>query len=200
MDFTWRSTWRYVLGSVGAGLAVAFVFFWSRSIPLLTYVDLGFHELGHLIATPLPEKLYFLAGSITQIAVPLALALYFWRKRSDLLAAGLMLAWAATSAHGVSVYIADAPFQRLPLIGGQHDWAFLLGSRGWSAIHLAEPIARLTWFAGLTAGIEGIAVCTWVPLQGWLEARQKSEWDEYVSSLPRREPRQPEKYQEKSQR
>ncbi len=27
----------------------------------------------------------------------------------------------------VSIYIADAPFQRLPLIGGSHDWAYLLG-------------------------------------------------------------------------
>lgn len=61
------------------------------------------------------------------------------------------LAWAGTAARDASVYIADAPVEALPLIGGDHDWAFLL------APHLdwAEPLATATRFAGLVAFVGG---------------------------------------------
>ena len=39
-------------------------------VPLLAYVDLGFHELGHLLTYPLPDLLTAMAGSLFQVAVP----------------------------------------------------------------------------------------------------------------------------------
>ena len=94
-------------------------------VPLLGYVDLGFHELGHLLTYPLPDVLTAMAGSFTQVAVPFGLAMYFWLWQSDRAAGGLCLGWAATSAQDAARYIADAPYENLPLIGGDHDWAFV---------------------------------------------------------------------------
>jgi hypothetical protein len=40
----------------------------------------------------------------------------------------LCLGWAATSAADAARYVADAPYERLELIGGDHDWAFIFDS------------------------------------------------------------------------
>jgi hypothetical protein len=58
----------------------------------------------------------------------------------------------------VSVYIADAPVQALPLIGGEHDWAYLLGSRGFDAMHLSDEIARFVELTGALLAITGIGI------------------------------------------
>jgi hypothetical protein len=86
----------------------------------------------------------------------LAWACISWRSR-DLLGTGLCLAWASGSAQEVSVYVADAPYERLELIGGHHDWAFILGRLGaLDAAHtLATAVVVLAWALVLA----GIAVC-----------------------------------------
>ena len=114
-------------------------------MPFLWGVDFAFHELGHLLAWMLPSAMTILAGSLTQAAVPLGLAAYFWSSRKDLMATGLMLGWAGTSWRDVSVYIADAPYRDLPLHGGEpsmHDWGNLLGPGRWDALDAAGGIAR----------------------------------------------------------
>jgi hypothetical protein len=100
----------------------------GTSIPLLSLVDLGFHELGHLLTYPFPDMITAAAGSVAQVAVPLGLAVYFAWIRTDRIATSVCLTWAATAARDVSVYVRDAPYQRLELIGGEHDWAFLLAA------------------------------------------------------------------------
>ena len=59
--------------------------------------------------------------------MPVGLALYFWFRRRETAGTSMCLAWAATSAADVARYIADAPYERLPLLGGKHDWATILG-------------------------------------------------------------------------
>jgi hypothetical protein len=106
-----------------AGLVIAMIA--DTRVPLLAYVDLGFHELGHLLTYPLPDLLTAMAGSFVQVAVPLGLAAYFFLRR-DHAGSALCLGWAATSAYDVARYVADAPYERLELLGGDHDWAFVL--------------------------------------------------------------------------
>ncbi len=60
-----------------------------RRVPLLGGVDLGFHELGHMLTYAFPDVITAIMGSVFQVAVPLGLAAYFGLKRRDLLAAGL---------------------------------------------------------------------------------------------------------------
>jgi len=139
--------WKYALG---AGVCLLFgwiAFVRSAQVPLLSLVDLGFHELGHLVTRPLPEVVMLMAGSGAQIAVPIGLAAYFLFFRKDRLGVALCLAWAATSAKDVAVYVADAPYQALPLIGGEHDWAAILGPgiRGFGMALLFGAFAICVW-------------------------------------------------------
>jgi hypothetical protein len=55
------------------------------------------------------------------------------------------------------VYVADAPFQRLELIGGEHDWAFVLGRLEAldTSNELAATVLVLAWLLVLA----GAAMC-----------------------------------------
>ena len=100
---------------------------------LLDAVDLAIHETGHLVFAPFGEVMGFLGGTLFQITLPVAFVVYFWR-RADRHAATVALWWVAQNCWNVSVYMADARAQELPLVGGgEHDWAYLLGRLGWLA-------------------------------------------------------------------
>jgi hypothetical protein len=147
------------------GVFVCLLFGWiafvrGARVPLLSLVDLGFHELGHFLTYPFPDVVTAMMGSVTQVAVPLGVALYFLLLRRDLLGGGVCLAWAATSAQDASVYIADAPTQALPLLGeGIHDWAFVLGR--FHALDAAGTIAAGVKAFGLALLFAGFALCAW---------------------------------------
>ncbi|HEX5616661.1 MAG TPA: hypothetical protein VFZ83_16030 [Acidimicrobiia bacterium] len=130
-----------------------YAFVRSTRVPLLGWVDLGFHELGHLImyVVPISQLLTAAMGSAFQVAVPLGLATYFAWWRRDALAGAVCLAWAATSMQDASVYIADAPYEALQLIGGEHDWAFVLGAEGLDRLDDAAAIARTVRGFGVVA-------------------------------------------------
>jgi hypothetical protein len=97
----------------------------------LDAVDLPIHETGHLVFAPFGEFLQFLGGSIFQLVVPIAFVLYF-RHRRDGFAASVVLFWVAQNFWNIARYVGDARARELPLVGGgEHDWAYLLGSLGW---------------------------------------------------------------------
>jgi hypothetical protein len=151
-------------GALLCGVMGWFAFKQGRNVPLLGMVDLGFHELGHMLTMWAPRLLYFAAGSINQVAVPLGLAAYFLWFRRDGVGGGLCLAWAGTSAQNVSVYVADAPYQRLPLIGGMHDWAYILGPEQLDHLSWAAPLATAVKVFGLLLVLAGLAVCGWAAM------------------------------------
>ncbi|HJV04889.1 MAG TPA: hypothetical protein VJ868_06470 [Actinomycetota bacterium] len=137
----WSTTWRYVVGLV-ACLILLWLTVRRDPVPLLWRVDLGIHELGHFLTYWLPDLWTAAMGSALQVAAPLALAGYFLLRQEDLLGAALCAAWAGTSCQQVSVYVADAPYQALPLLGGEHDWAYLLGPAGLDALDAARSWPR----------------------------------------------------------
>jgi hypothetical protein len=143
---------------VWCALAGWFAFVRGTRVPLLSGVDLGFHELGHLIMYifPINQVLTAAMGSIMQCAVPTGLAAYFWFRRDDALSASVCSAWAATNFQDASVYIADAPYQRLELIGGEHDWAFVLGPQHFDRLQDAHAIATVVRTAGMI--LLGVAI------------------------------------------
>jgi hypothetical protein len=98
-------------------------------------------------------------GSINQVLVPLLLAGYFLWMGRDRLAAALCLAWAATNAQEAAVYIADAPFQQVALIGGHHDWAFALGPQHLNALDRAGLIAAWVRGFGVALWLASISLC-----------------------------------------
>jgi hypothetical protein len=152
---------RRVSGIAGTLFCVAIAYFplSGGEVPLLDGVDLGFHELGHMLAMGLGRFIHTLAGSIVQVAVPLGLSAYFIVARKDLVGGGVCAAWAGTSAYDVAVYVADAPFENLPLIGGYHDWAYLLGSSELDALAASGTIATVIRFCGALCIVAGILAC-----------------------------------------
>ncbi len=148
---TWVST---VVVTAALMVLGWFGFVRSARVPLLGLFDLGIHELGHLISYPLPVPriVEAAAGSVAQVLVPLGLAAYFARGRHDVPAAAICAGWAATSMVDVSIYVADAPYERLSLIGGYHDWAYILGPAG---------LDHLDWARGLADGLRTTALVIW---------------------------------------
>lgn len=163
MDATtrWRALIRYV---VAAGVAAAmtwFAFVARAPVPVFDWVDLGVHEAGHVITQPFGDLFRAMAGSLLQVAVPAGLALYFWLRQHDAAATGFCMAWAGTSAWDVSVYVADAPVQALPLIGGGHDWAYILGPQQFDALDRAASIAGFIELTAMVVAGAGVALALW---------------------------------------
>ena len=163
----------------------------GASVPLLSLVDFGIHEFGHLLFAWAPWRVTAFGGSFAQVAFPFALAAYFALRRHELWAAAPLLAWSGASLRSVAIYIADAPYQRLELWGGEgvlHDWAQLL--QGKPMMH-AEQIA---WFAdalGWVAIAAAFALAL-APLVVRARTRAKEAADEARhDTLPVRDPHGP---------
>lgn len=185
----WRDTVRWVvLGALVVVLAVASAQ-GDGWVPLVSHVDLGIHEFGHMIAMWAPNTFVALAGSLLQVAAPLGLAAYFWFARKELSSVVLLVGWAAVSLRNVSVYMADANARVLPLLGGQegHDWAYLFGV--WGVLPQAESIAGFVSGIGWLTFVCALVLAAWGFAQPRLQARRQLEREAYLETLPVREPR-----------
>jgi hypothetical protein len=157
--------WLAGLAAIGAMCWVAFE--QNERVPVLTYVNVGMHHAGHMFTYSASELFTTMAGSVAQVAVPLLIALYFLFRRGDWIGAGVCLVWAATSAAEVSLFVADAPTQKLELIGDeQHDWAFILGPEGYGAMQKSAEIADQIRDMASVAAIVGVALCVAAFLRG----------------------------------
>jgi len=94
-------------------------------------VDLFIHEAGHLVFRLFGQVLYFMGGSLFQIILPVVTAIVFGRNNFRSLM--FTLYWIGQSMVNVSIYIGDAPYQRLPLISlhALHDWHWLMVEMNW---------------------------------------------------------------------
>ncbi|HEV7133414.1 MAG TPA: hypothetical protein VGN27_06780 [Gaiellaceae bacterium] len=154
--------WSASLATAALALVLGwFAFVRGVRVPILGMVDLGVHEFGHLLFSWAPRLLMVLMGNGTQSLLPLAVAVCFGAFRRDWPACGLCLAWCGTTLQDASVYIADAPFQRLPLLkeGSIHDWAYVLGAEQFYALDKAALIATIVKAVGLVVLVVGLCVC-----------------------------------------
>ncbi len=158
-------------GFAAIGAMWWFAFEHDERIPALTYVNLGIHELGHMLTYASSDLFNTMMGSIAQVAVPLLLAVNFFFRR-DWVGAGVCLAWAATSALEVAVYVADAPTQKLDLIGDGHDWAFILGPEGYDAMEKSESLAHTIRDGASVAMVAALSLCIAAPFRGIGRSRQ----------------------------
>jgi hypothetical protein len=156
--------WAASLGAATLVLVLGwFAFVEHTRVPLLGWCDLGVHEFGHFLfmALQAPELVVAIMGNGSQTLMPLLLAGAFLFTRGDWAGVGICLAWAGTTMQDASVYIADAPYQRLELFtpGGEHDWAFVLGPDGLNVLERAGPIASLVNDVGLVVLVLGLCAC-----------------------------------------
>jgi hypothetical protein len=154
-----RLPWRHLAAAAACAALGLLAFGRDARVPLLGWIDLCVHEFGHVATAFGPPIVTAMAGSAAQVLLPLALAAAFWFTRREPLSAMVCLAWAGTSAHDVAAYIADAPYERLELIGGTHDWAYALGPEGFDALGSAAAIAGAVRGAGFLAVLLATAWC-----------------------------------------
>lgn len=161
--------WTYGLAALLVVLAGWFAFLRGTRVPLLGMVDLAVHEAGHVLFLWAPRDVVLVMGNGFQALVPLVFAFAFVVRHRDLAGGAAALAWAATSLQDASVYIADAPYRRLPLLGPEtsHDWWQLLGRHGW--LGAADELSKLVWLVGLCT--YGLAVAVLV-----VGARHDAAW------------------------
>ena len=123
-----------------------YAFGWEHDLVFLWVFDLATHELGHFVfmIVPAGDLVLYLAGSVFQIGVPLAVTVLLVVWKRSYVEAGVAAAWTAMSAEDVSVYMADAPFRNLALITGSddgHDWWNALGPRHLDRLDRADEYA-----------------------------------------------------------
>jgi hypothetical protein len=106
-------------------------------------ITLAFHEMGHIVFIPFGRTMTIAGGSIMQLLVPLAAAIYLWKKQNDWFGFGVGLAWWAFAAFELATYVGDAARMELPLVGFgggcHHDWATLLTQ--WRVIDHCDAFA-----------------------------------------------------------
>lgn len=114
---------------------------------ILDFVNLAFHEAGHVVFGLLGNRFIMVAGGTAmQLLMPAACAGHFWRRRERVSAAATA-AWFGQNFLGIGRYVADARAQRLDLVGGgEHDWTYLLETLG-VLIH-DEAIGRTVQITG----------------------------------------------------
>jgi len=158
-------------------------------VGLLSYVDLGFHELGHMLLMWAPDTVHAFGGTLLQFAVPLGLAAYFFFGRHDGFAGALMMGWEAVALRNIATYMADAPVRVLPLLGGQdgHDWVFIFSR--WGVLQHAETIATFVKVLGFLAAGVGLGIAAWGMAAPLLAERKQAAYEERLKTLPVRESR-----------
>lgn len=131
------------------------------SADLFKGINLGFHEMGHVIFNPFGEFIGVCGGSLFQCLVPLLSTIMFYRQR-DYFGIAFCFAWLSTNLFDVATYAADASAMDLPLVtpfkGGEpiHDWNYILTSlhmlqydaQVGFALRALAVLSMLTFFAG----------------------------------------------------
>lgn len=131
---------------------------------LFSGLTLVVHESGHVIFSPFGEMLEVAGGSITQLAVPLVVALLFLRQR-EYFGISVALAWLSMSLTNLATYIGDARTQFLGLVSmgsGDpiHDWHFILGR--YAMLGDDKALARFTNFLSALALLAAVLLGAWL--------------------------------------
>ena len=137
-------------------------------------MNLGIHELGHVIFRPFGDFLGVAGGTITQCLAPTISVFVFHRQR-DYFGIAVCFCWLATNLWGVAVYMADARTLALPLVAPgmglmpsgdgpiMHDWNVLLGNHG--------LLQYTTLFAGIVSIAAALTMLVGLAFGGWLLLR-----------------------------
>jgi hypothetical protein len=97
---------------------------------VLGALNLGIHEFGHLLFSPVGMFMSIVGATITQLLAPVY-GIYNFLKQKDYFSAALCLGWLSTSCYHIAPYASDARSMDLPLVspfGGAvyHDWNYML--------------------------------------------------------------------------
>jgi len=106
---------------------------------LMHYVNLPFHEFGHIVFRPFGRLMTSLGGSLGQLLMPLVCLGVLLIQTRDPFGGSVSLWWFGQNFFDLAPYINDARSLSLPLLGGNvgrsspygfHDWEFILAETG----------------------------------------------------------------------
>lgn len=137
LDEDWNSVSKASLAGwlVFYGLFLVYAFTNKEGFLLIDNVNLIVHESGHLLFGWFGRTLGLWGGTLMELLVPLALAVYFMVSRQTSGAAFAAFFFFENFLY-ISVYMADARAQALPLVTvgdpeqGGHDWFNIFSSLG----------------------------------------------------------------------
>jgi hypothetical protein len=136
-------------------------------------ITLVFHEMGHIVFAPFGETLKILGGSLMQLIVPTAAAVYLLRRQGDWFGLVVGASWLAFAAWELATYIGDANKESLPLVsmGGtpEHDWSRLL--TGWHWLNSCDEIATAVRVAAFSIWAPAMTLGAWLVLRMARRAR-----------------------------
>jgi hypothetical protein len=120
------------------GLKLFFVPIEEAGNNILHYVNLPFHEAGHIFFGLFGEFFTVLGGSLFQIIIPMICVVVLLLKTRDPFGASVALWWFGENFIDMAPYINDARSLQLMLLGGVtgkerpgfHDWENILGTLG----------------------------------------------------------------------
>ena len=126
----------------------------------MDFVNLAFHEAGHLFFSPFGSTLGYLGGTILQLLVPMGLVAYFLYRRHEPFSAAICLWWVGENFINIAIYMADARSLALPLVGGgDHDWNELFYRWGTLTQPSVKRIAGWTHGIGVVVMLLGLLWC-----------------------------------------
>jgi hypothetical protein len=145
MDFSFleslQEDWKPVSKPAAIGWTIFYVLFIYHALRahggflLIDHVNLVIHEGGHLLFSILGATMSLWGGTLLELFVPLALAVYFTFARHTTGAAFSFFFFFENFLY-IGTYMADARSQGLPLVTvgdaeeGGHDWFNIFSSLG----------------------------------------------------------------------
>lgn len=124
----------------------------------LDYVNLPFHEAGHIFLRPFGATIAYLGGTIFQLGIPAALCAYFLLRDHRPYGAAFCLFWVGESLVNVGWYMSSARTLDIPLVGGgDHDWNELFYRWGLLGEESVARVSSLTHGMGVLLMLAGIA-------------------------------------------
>ncbi len=135
---------------------------------ILDGANLIFHEAGHILFSPFGDFMQYLGGSLMQILIPAICAIYFWlhQQRSS---SAVTLFWAGESLTNVAIYVADARRMELPLIGGDHDWNYLLDAL--NLLNHADSLGDFVFVLGVLTILFSLVLLITDLVRAWNQVR-----------------------------
>jgi hypothetical protein len=132
-------------------------------------ITLAFHEMGHLLFLPFGRTLTFLGGSIMQLFVPTAAAIYLLLRQRDWFGLSVGGAWLGYSQWEMATYMADAVKEELGLVGfsgnPEHDWNTLFGQ--WHLLSHCQGIATFVRICAFATWASSMALGAWLCWHMW---------------------------------
>ncbi len=131
------------------------------------FVNLAFHEAGHLFFGFAGKTIRYLGGTLGQLLVPGLLCGYFLIKERQPFAASVCAWWWGQNLITIAIYMADARSLALPLVGGgDHDWNELFYRFGLLSEPAVHRVSTLTHLLGVLVMILGLVWCGYFLLPG----------------------------------